>query len=512
MIATDDPNTAGWVPMRPLNYGPDADPPRELVFDPADPLPIARWFVGQQFTHTSGRTLLHDGDGFHSWDGAKWVPFAEPAIRAFGYAALEPAQRWTVGVKEPKLVPFAPNQSRMNHFVDAVRSFTYDGRQAPAWLCELDRLPDPAQVLAAPNGLIHLRPDATAELFEEPSPLFYSPNALDYPFNADAPPPREWLRFLATVWPADPESVRLLQEWAGYILTADTRYQKALLVVGPKRAGKGTIARVLSRLIGQANVCGPTLAGLSTNFGLWPLLGKLLAIVSDARLSGRTDQAIITERILALTGEDAMTVDRKNLAPLTVRVPARLMILTNEMPKLADASGALASRFMVLILRESFYGKEDTGLEDRICAELPGILLWAIEGWQRLQRRGRFIQPASSADAVEELNDLASPTAAFVREWCQVRPGLSVEVGEIFEAWQLWCREQGSEQAGTQQVFGRDLRASVSGLGTVRTNEGGIRTRVYKGIGLTLTAAESVRVARDQQASRNGGRGLYANA
>ena len=477
----------------------------DLIFDPDDPRPTARRFTADRYSHPDGPTLWNDGDAFLAWDGTRYAELADAAVRAEAYAYLEPAQRW-VGVGDnEKLVAFAPNRSRVDNVMDAVRSLAFTTRTRPSWLCDPVGLPDPAQVVAASNGLVHLRADATARLFRPPTPLFYSPNALDYPFDADAPPPRAWLEFLATVWPTDRQAIETLQEFAGYILTADTRQQKALLLVGPKRAGKGTMARVLSRLIGPANVCGPTLAGLGTNFGLWPLLGKLLAIVSDARLGGRTDQSVITERILALTGEDAITVDRKNREPVTVRVPARLMILTNELPKLADASGALASRFVVLILQESFIGREDTGLESRITEEMPGILLWAIEGWRRLQQRGRFIQPASSADAVEELNDLASPIAAFVREWCAVRPGLSVPVVDLFEAWQLWCREQGNEHAGTQQVFGRDLRASVAGLGIIRRKESGARFRDYEGISLTLTAEETLRMARNNRANRRSG-------
>ena len=93
----------------------------------------------------------------------------------------------------------------------------------------------------------------------------------------------------------------------GYLLTSDTRLQKMFLIVGPKRSGKGTIARVLKALLGVANVAGPTLSGLGTNFGLAPLVGKPLAIISDARLSGRADQQVIAERLLA---SPAKTVSR----------------------------------------------------------------------------------------------------------------------------------------------------------------------------------------------------------
>ena len=68
---------------------------------------------------------------------------------------------------------------------------------------------------------------------------------------------------------------------------------------------------------------------------------------------------------------------------------------------------------ILLRLRESFYGREDPSLTDKLLAELPGILRWAIEGWCRLRARGRFAQPKSAADLLSELHDISSPIGEF---------------------------------------------------------------------------------------------------
>ena len=473
----------------------------DLIFAPNDPLPIARAFRCAHYSHRDGPTLHFDGDLYHVWDGTRHVEHKPAPIRAKLYPYLERAKKYVKRGDTEQLVPFAPNQTSVNNAMDALASLSFISDRAPCWLSDRLNLPDPREIVAATNGLVRLRPDATAELIGPPTPRFFSPNALDYAFDPRAPAPGEWLRFLDSLWPDDREAIECLQDWAGYLLTPDARQQKALMLVGPKRSGKGTIARTLSRMVGLPNVCGPTLSGLASNFGLWPLIGKLVAIVSDARLSGRTDQAIIVERILALTGEDAITVDRKNLEPVTLRLLARLMILTNELPRLADASGALASRFIILTLTESFYGREDTALEEKIGRELPGILLWSIDGWKRLRQRGHFVQPATSADAIEELNDLASPISAFIRDWCVVRAGTEISIADLFEAWGLWCKQQGRDQPGTQQVFGRDLRAAQPRIGTgQRRTDSGIK-RVYEGIGLTATAQQTVELERCAQRS-----------
>src|SRR5262249_12040822 len=149
------------------------------------------------------------------------------------------------------------------------------------------------------------------------------------------------------------------------------------MILGPKRSGKGTIVRVQRALLGAQNTCAPTLSSLGLPFGLQPLLGKTLATITDARLSGRTDLAQVTERLLSVSGEDEQTVDRKHLPSLTVHLPVRFMILTNELPRLKDSSGALVGRLVILRQTQSWYGQEDRTLTTRLLEELPGILRWA---------------------------------------------------------------------------------------------------------------------------------------
>lgn len=97
----------------------------------------------------------------------------------------------------------------------------------------------------------------------------------------------------------------------GYVLSGETRQQKIFMLVGPPRSGKGTIGRVLTGLLGAHNVAAPTLAGITQNFGLQGLIGKPLALISDARLSNKADGTVAVERLLSVSGEDAITVDRR---------------------------------------------------------------------------------------------------------------------------------------------------------------------------------------------------------
>ena len=139
---------------------------------------------------------------------------------------------------------------------------------------------------------------------------------------------------------------------------------------------------------------------------------------------------------------------------------------------------------IVLPLAESFFGREDETLTNKLLAELPGILLWAIEGWRRLWERRRFTQPVSAEELVKVIAELASPVGAFIQERCIVAPGKRVAVDDIYEAWKDWCQVTGRREPGTSQTFGRDLLAVVSSLKKTQPREGERRYRAYEGIGL----------------------------
>jgi putative DNA primase/helicase len=334
------------------------------------------------------------------------------------------------------------------------------------------------------NATVNLAalPDPAAVL--PPTPRLFALSAADVDYDPAAPAPALWKQFLTELWDDDTESWDTLAEVMGYLLTPDTTQQKIFLIVGPPRSGKGTIGRIIRRLLGEANVAGPTLSSLGTNFGLWPLMGKPCAIIADARLGGRADMAAITERLLSISGEDGQTIDRKNLTPVTMQLPTRFLILTNELPRIADASGALASRFVVLRLNETFLGREDTGLTERLTEELGGILLWAIEGWRRLRSRGHFIQPQAALADVQELHDLASPMKAFIRDACDVGAALSVKTTTLYDVWKKWCEGNGKKEPGEASRFGRDLRAAAPWVTVVQPRAGEERFRCYQGIAL----------------------------
>ena len=158
------------------------------------------------------------------------------------------------------------------------------------------------------------------------------------------------------------------------------------------------------------------------NFGLWPLLGKSVAVVCRCRLGG-TDRFAGRRRAM-LTHQRRRCNHGRSEVPRAGHGQAADAIddFSNELPRLAIPAAACRPDDL-LRLTQSFYGREDHDLGAKLQAELSGILLWAVAGWQRLRERGRLEQPESGREMLDGMADLSSPVGAFIRDRCLVGPG-----------------------------------------------------------------------------------------
>ncbi|MVO86643.1 NTP-binding protein [Streptomyces sp. p1417] len=421
-------------------------------------------------------TLLHWRNQWMEWQGTHWRELDPGEVRAVAYKELEHAQYEDVTPKGPEIKDWEPNKKKIADLMEAMSAIRIlpPAVDTPVWT---DGTAQTTPIVACTNGLL----DVVTRQLRPLTPEYFNVVSVPFDYVPDATCPT-WESFLGKAWPDDPESVAALQEWFGYVLSGRTDQQKILLIVGPTRSGKGTVARVLGRLVGKGNVAGPTLASLATNFGLSPLLGKPLAVISDARLSGRDGQQVV-ERLLTISGEDTIDVDRKYRQPWTGKIPARLMVLSNELPNFGDSSGVIAKRFIVLTMSVSWLGKEDTTLTDKLTAELPGILNWALDGLARLETNGRIGQPTSSGDAITTMQDTASPTSAFVRDRCETGPACSVQVDVLWEMWKDWAEDAGVKP-GSKAMFGRNLLSVEPRIRRAKPRIDGRQVPVYEGIGV----------------------------
>lgn len=340
--------------------------------------------------------------------------------------------------------------------------------------------------IAVENGILNVNKaivEVDPKIILAPhTPDWFSKMKLSFRFDPEALCP-EWDKFVKDVFNGDHESYDILQKWIGYLLCPDNSYQKIMLVIGPQRSGKGTILHVMRELFGIDNIATPTLSGLSKDFALESLVGKSIAIIADARLSERTDEVSFTERMLSISGGDPQDIARKYKSTLTgYSLPVRFTLFSNLLPRFKDTSAAFLSRCVFLRMPNSYLGREDLTLKDRLIAELPGILNWAIAGRRRLDEAKHFYQPEMAMSLVNEMRSIISPVLEFVQSTCVTGPECECETKDLFSVWERWCEENDVSHVGTIQQLSRKLKALRPEIRTDQFRLGVAQTRKFIGI------------------------------
>lgn len=486
------------VGPRPAEIAEDVGVIHEAIDDPHR---LAREVLSA-YAHPEGPTLVHLRGGFLVHDGGAYRPDpqfqAGPLVRAVKEAvdrhylrelARERRARggnefaaWGDRADRPRAAPRV-TRGLIGDVAQALASMVGVEGEAgePFWIDARCGDPRPVEVLNTANGLLDLgsdRPELGAH-----TPRFFSTSVLPYDYEPDAPRPGRWLKFLADQWGDDPQSIDSLHEVIGYLLTPDIRHHKMFLMIGPPRSGRSTIKEVITALIGGRNVTACSSASLGNPFGLEPLLGKSVAIMADARTGG--DTATMLDRLLRIVGGDPVEVNCKYRPILSnVLMRTRFLLVSNELPDFRDASRAITSRYHVLRTTATVpLERRDPDLLSGLLAELPGILNLAIEGRRRLNERGRFLQPASATDLIEDAEDIASPVAECVKECFVLDPKTVVSKALAFQAWRGWAERNG-HKVGNSATFGKNLRAALPGLRTSRPRDGERQVSIYEGIGL----------------------------
>lgn len=423
-------------------YGLPEPGPEILLPAPTNPMAVGRQIV--RMSRQAGSLPYRYWRGeFYQHAGTHWVMVDKTIINKWLYLSTENAYylKTIKGVDESR--DWSPDQRKISNLRHALSDglITHEGEE--------DRC------IAMQNGVYNLKTDRV----DPHSERRFNLSVLPFAYDRDAQCPR-WQQFLDEVLPGDTEAQNFLAEWFGYILSGRTDLHKMLSLVGPKRCGKGTIGRILGALLGPGAVASPTLRQLGGSFGEEGLIGRKLATLSDVRWTAAA-AAEAAEVLLAISGEDARDVARKNRTAWHGYLGVRFMLMSNDLPNFRDASGALAGRMLQIHFTQSFYGREDTSLTDILIGELPGIFNWAIAGLRRLEARGYLVQPRSAQAVVDEVRRTASPYQAFIEDFCEIDDDARTALPDLLRAYGQWARREGrTHDQPTTSSLSRGLRST----------------------------------------------------
>jgi P4 family phage/plasmid primase-like protien len=441
----------------------------------------------KRYQEEYGRSLKYWNQTWYAWKAGQYVEIANDHLnsRITGSVQTEFENVWAKEVaayKEWRKSPdYDPEKDKGVPKVRKVKgSLVQDVYLATRGMCSLgsgQKMHDWVReeeshdgvFVSVGNGILNVskliseKSPARDEVLLPHSPAWFSTAKLNFNFDPGAGC-GSWLKFLDDVFNKDKESIDALQKWFGYLLTPDNSLQKIMFVIGRMRSGKGTIIHIMRELFGPSNVCTPKLGSLASQFALQSMANKTVAIIADARLSRHADDSLITETLLSISGGDPQDIDRKYKDTLSgYEMKCRFSIFSNLVPNLKDLSSAIVSRCIFLHMPNTYLGREDLGLLDRLKSEMSGILNWAIVGRHRLNEERKITQPAAGRKLIQELEELTSPVSLFIEEWCEFGSSqendFSVETKHLFSKWEQYCNENDVEHPGSVQSFSRKIKA-----------------------------------------------------
>jgi len=178
--------------------------------------------------------IIHWRGEFYSWDTTRYVTRDRVYIdqRLYHFMAGCTTLKTHPKTGDTETVAFNPKTSTVNDVAHALRAVCYADLPEPQVWIDPQQGDFPAhEIVAFKNGFLH---HPTRTIMPATDRLFCV-SSLDFDYDPSAGEPTEWLRFLHSLWPDDPESISTLAEVFGYLLTDDTSQQKMFMLIGPPR-------------------------------------------------------------------------------------------------------------------------------------------------------------------------------------------------------------------------------------------------------------------------------------
>jgi len=413
------------------------------------------------------------------WDGVRWSPddklqvMVKAKAVALGIfdeakAATDEGQRRDLG----KWAMASQKRERLAAMVDLSR-------------CELaigaDDLDRDRWLLNVLNGTVDLR---TGELRDHRREDLMSKLApVEYDYRAAC---ARWESFLEEIMDGNSALISYLQRIAGMGLTGDVSEQVLFVFHGEGANGKSVLLDTLTGLLGDyACESPPDLLILRRSqehpTELADLCGRRLVVACETEEGGR----LRIERVKRLTGNARIKARFMRQDFFEFERTHKLVLMTNNKPTIREATHAIWRRiqlvpFAVTIPKD----RQDRLLTEKLRAEWPGILAWAVRGCLDWQRKG-LATPTEVERATETYRAEQDPLAEFFEEHCILEPNAFVSRADVFTAYNAWAEKQKERQPLDRRGLYDRLRKTPGVTeGQRRTGVESGPSRGFTGIGL----------------------------
>ncbi len=291
-----------------------------------------------------------------------------------------------------------------------------------------------------------------------------------------------WDRFVDEITCGDKELTEYLQESCGYSLCGAIREQVLFLLVGKGANGKSTFLDAIFHCLGSYAKSTPAHTFVKSESrairnDIARLMGARFVTAVEINTGRKLDEALVKR----LTGGDPIVTRFLRREYFEFVPQAKFWLAVNVHPEVSGADDGIYRRVRVVPFNAAFKPSEmDKGLPAKLKAEAPGILAWAVRGFQRWRDRGFLLEPPAVTQASSDYRAQMDITGAFITDCCAVSPEETVPVGGLFDAYLGWCRINALEPM-KKKTFGVLVRQK----GFTQGKSGG--ARFWRGLGLSLS-------------------------
>ena len=382
------------------------------------------------------------------------------------------------GASKDTLESLDENLKKVKEFMGwAIKSQTAQKIKAILSLAESD-LPARAEefdldpwLLNCQNGVLNLH---TGQFIgHDPSQMITKIIPVDYDPDAICP---IWENFLDKVLASDSELIKYIQRAVGYSLTGLTIEQCFFFLFGRGKNGKSTFIGALTNLLGDYSrkAAAATFMQKYNQNGpsesLANLAGARFVVASELSGGMKFDETTLKD----LTGGDQYTARKLYKDEFTYLPVLKLWLYGNDQPKITGTDDGIWRRvhqvpFEVVIPENEV----DKALPEKLKAELPGILAWAVRGCVEWQLQGLGF-PKAVEDATQKYKEQEDVLNQFITECCVKNPTVGASITSLHDAFKRWGG------GWSIKTLGQELRRH--GYIPVRHGPG----MFYKGIGLPV--------------------------
>jgi P4 family phage/plasmid primase-like protien len=258
---------------------------------------------------------------------------------------------------------------------------------------------------------------------------------LDYSYDPSAKSPN-WDRVLSLF---DQDIQEFIQEFFGYCLTRQTKFDVSLWVIGPAGGGKSSFVAGIKTMLGP-KVGHLSLRNLNQRFGLAEIPGKTVMVA--------TEQPSVymeaSDLFNAIVSGETVHSEQKYEKGFDVVPVCKILWSMHEPPKINNPEDGMFRRTKIVEMPSIPEEDRDPAVREGIKSEGAGILNWALDGLERLMERGRFKIPEKVRIASNKFRDLSDIPGAFLSDMCERGPYLSGRQA-LYNAYREWCHLNGHQ-------------------------------------------------------------------